>query len=80
MTQGTDSADMQERISRFVEANSRMTAERFNELSRRTGELVMDIGTVLDGDQAVKEGLIDELGSLSSAISCLYAMIETGCE
>ena len=71
---------MQERISRFVEANSRMTAERFNELSRRTGELVMDIGTVLDGDQAVKEGLIDELGSLSSAISCLYAMIETGCE
>ena len=69
---------MQERISRFVEANSGMTAARFNELSRRTGELVMDIGTVLDGDQAVKEGLIDELGSLSSAISCLYAMIESG--
>lgn len=67
---------MQERISRFVEANSGMTAARFNELSRRTGELVMDIGTVLDGDQAVKEGLIDELGSLSSAIACLYAMIE----
>ena len=68
---------MQERISRFVEANSGMTAERFNELSRRTGELVMDIGTVLDGDQAVKEGLIDELGSLSSAISSLYSMIES---
>ena len=68
---------MQERISRFVEANSGMTAERFNELSRRTGELVMDIGTVLDGDQAVKEGLIDELGSLSSAISTLYSMIES---
>ena len=69
---------MQERISRFVEANSGMTAARFNELSVRTGELVMDIGTVLDGDQAVKEGLIDELGSLSSAISCLYSMIESG--
>lgn len=68
---------MQERISRFVQANSGMTAERFNELSRRTGELVMDIGTVLDGDQAVKEGLIDELGSLSSAITCLYSMIES---
>ena len=68
---------MQERISPFVEANSGMTAERFNELSRRTGELVMDIGTVLDGDQAVKEGLIDELGSLSSAISSLYSMIES---
>jgi ATP-dependent protease ClpP protease subunit len=67
---------MQERISRFVEANSGMSAARFNELSRRTGELVMDIGTVLDGEQAVKEGLIDELGSLSSAISSLYSMIE----
>lgn len=67
---------MQERISRFVEANSAMSAARFNELSRRTGELVMDIGTVLDGEQAVKEGLIDELGSLSSAISNLYSMIE----
>ena len=67
---------MQERISRFVEANSAMSAARFNELSRRTGELVMDIGTVLDGEQAVQEGLIDELGSLSSAISSLYSMIE----
>ncbi len=67
---------MQERISRFVEVNSRMTAARFNELSRNTNELVMDIGTVLDGDQAVREGLIDELGSLSSAIACLYQMIE----
>ncbi|MBQ1397358.1 MAG: ATP-dependent Clp protease proteolytic subunit [Clostridia bacterium] len=69
---------MQERISRFVEANSGMTAARFNELSRRTGELVMDIGTVLDGEQAVREGLIDELGSLSSAIAALYSMIESG--
>ena len=67
---------MQERISRFVESNSRMTAARFNELSRNTGELVMDIGTVLDGDQAVREGLIDELGSLSDAIACLYELIE----
>ena len=42
------------------------------------GELVMDIGTVLDGEQAVREGLIDELGSLSSAIAALYSMIESG--
>ena len=69
---------MQERIGRFVERNSHMTAARFNELSRLTGELVMDIGTVLDGDQAVREGLIDELGSLSCAIDCLYSMIEEG--
>ena len=67
---------MQERISRFVESNSRMTASRFNELSRNMGELVMDVGTVLDGEQAVWEGLIDELGSLSDAIGCLYELIE----
>lgn len=67
---------MQERITRFVSANSRMSAERFNELSCDTSELVMDIGTVLDGQQAVEEGLIDEMGSLNHAIASLYAMIE----
>lgn len=67
---------MQERITRFVSANSHISVERYNELSQRTGELVMDIGTVLDGEQAVAEGLIDEIGSLSSAIKCLYSMIE----
>jgi ClpP class serine protease len=33
---------------------------------------------VLDGEQAVREGLIDELGSLSKALSALYEMIESG--
>lgn len=67
---------MQERITRFVSSNSHISVERYNELSQKTGELVMDIGTVLDGEQAVKEGLIDEIGSLSSAIKSLYSMIE----
>ncbi|MBE6754732.1 MAG: peptidase S14 [Ruminococcaceae bacterium] len=67
---------MQDRITGFVSRNSRMKPERFLELSRNTGELVTDIGTVLDGQQAVDEGLIDQLGSLSDAISSLYAMIE----
>ena len=39
-------------------------------------ELVMDVGSVVDGDTAVKEGLIDSLGGLSDAIQCLYDMIE----
>lgn len=67
---------MQERIVRFVSNNSNITAERFRELMMQTGELVMDVGTVLDGDMAVKEGLIDELGGLSDAISHLYKLIE----
>ena len=41
-----------------------------------TGELVMDMGTVLDGRQAVEEGLIDELGGLSDALGYLYREIE----
>lgn len=67
---------MRERITGFVAGNSHMPPERFTELCLNTGELVMDMGTVLDGEEAVKEGLIDELGSLSDAISALYAMIE----
>ena len=41
-----------------------------------TGELVMDMGTVLDGRRAVKEKLIDELGGLSDALAWLYKEIE----
>ncbi len=67
---------MQERITRFVSTNSNISPERFLELSRTVGELVMDVGTVLDGEQAVEEGLIDELGSLSDAIKWLYEEIE----
>lgn len=67
---------MQERISRFVADNSGIPMERFKELCMNTGELVTDVGTVLDGKAAVNEGLIDYLGSLSDAIDCLDAMIE----
>lgn len=71
---------MQERIVRFVTDNSGISAERFKELMMQTGELVMDVGTVLDGETAVKEGLIDKLGGLSDAIECLYDMIENHSE
>ena len=71
---------MQERIVRFVCDNSAIKPERFRELMRSTGELVMDVGSVIDGEQAVKEGLIDRLGGLSEAIDCLYDMIENSSE
>ena len=53
-----------------------MNPERFYQLAMNTEELVMDVGTVLDGPDAVKEGLIDGLGSLSDALECLYEMID----
>ena len=67
---------MQERITRFVTDNSRMSFERFTELCMNTDELATDVGSVLDGEDAVQEGLIDSLGSLSDAIAALYAMID----
>ena len=53
-----------------------MTEKRYTELMLHTGELVMDMGTVLDGRRAVKEKLIDELGGLSDALEWLYGEIE----
>ena len=67
---------MQDRIVRFVTQNSDISEDRFRELMMKTGELAMDVGTSIDGETAVKEGLIDELGGLSDAIECLYRMIE----
>ena len=67
---------MQERIVRFVCENSNNTSEEFRRLMMETGELMMDVGTVLNGEDAVKEGLIDSLGGLSDAMDCLYGLIE----
>ena len=67
---------MQDRITNFVTQNSNITKERFTSLAMNTQELVMDVGTVLDGPDAVEEGLIDSLGSLSDAMDCLGQMID----
>ena len=67
---------MQERITKFVVKNSMITANRFKELMMNTGELITDVGTVLDGKTAVKEGLIDEIGNLGRVLDCLYALID----
>lgn len=67
---------MEQRISKFITDHSHISPKRLNELSMNTQELVLDIGSVLDGNQAVHEGLIDSLGSLSDAISCLYQIID----
>lgn len=67
---------MQERVVQFVSSHSRVTKERFRELMLKTGELANDVGTVLFGEEAVKNGLIDEVGGLSEALSKLYQLIE----
>lgn len=69
-------ARMQDRISDFVVAHSKIKRDQFVKMMMNTSELVTDIGTVLDGEQAVKEGLIDHLGGLHDAIERLYLLIE----
>ncbi len=69
---------MQERIINFVSKNSSIKPERFRELMMKKDELVMDVGSVLDGQTAVSEGLIDSLGGLNDAVECLYSLIEEG--
>lgn len=67
---------MQGRITRFVTTHSHISEQRFMELCMETDEMATDVGTVLDGEAAVKEGLIDGVGSLSEALDILYAMID----
>ena len=65
---------MQDRITTFVVEHSDVTRERYMQLVLNTGELVMDVGTILDGERAVSEGLIDRVGTVSDAIEALYEM------
>ena len=67
---------MQDRIVNFVTSNSNISEQDFRNLMLQTGELTMDMGTVVDGERAVELGLIDSLGGLSDAIECLYSLIE----
>ena len=67
---------IQERIVRFVAGNSRVSAERFRELMLSSGDMANDVGSVLYGEQAVAEGIIDRVGTLSDALDALYGQIE----
>lgn len=65
---------MEERVLEFVTRNCNISRERFRELMLNNNELVTDFGTVLSGEDAVKERIIDEVGSLKDAIEYLTEM------
>lgn len=67
---------MQDRVVRFIVENSHIGEMRLRELMFRTGELVRDVGTVLIGADAVRVGLIDEIGGLAEAFQYLRRLIE----
>lgn len=67
---------MQDRLIKFVVSRSRISEEAFRGLMFRYGELARDIGTVLVGAEAVKVGLIDAVGGISSATRKLRELID----
>lgn len=67
---------MQDRVIGFVTAHSGISDRQMRQYMMNTGELARDIGTVLAGDEAVKCGLIDEVGGLAEALAALHKMIE----
>ena len=67
---------MQNRIIKFVCDNSKITPEKLKSLMLETEQIATDTGSVIDGDEAVKLGLIDEIGGISEALEALNRMIE----
>lgn len=66
---------MQERISEFIVRTSKIKKEDLNELMIKTDNLLNDMGTILIGEQAVKCGLIDEVGGIKEALDKLNNLI-----
>ena len=67
---------MQQRVCEFIVKNSRIPLGRLRQLMTQVGNMVTDVGTILGGEQAVAEGLIDGVGGLKDALSALKEMIE----
>ena len=67
--------DMQNRIVRFIADHSHVDAGELQRLMMKPDEMANDIGSVLDGNQAVDAGIIDEVGGLDRALDALRKMI-----
>lgn len=66
----------QDRITGFISSHSRISQKRLEEMMINTAELTKDLGTILIGEDAVKEGLIDEVGGIQHALKKLYRMVD----
>ena len=66
----------QDRITKFIASHSNITQDRLLELMLDSSQLVKDVGTMLEGEQAVKEGMIDEVGGIKEAFAKLHSLID----
>ena len=71
---------VQDRITEFIARHSRASKERLEEMMMENTELTKDLGTILVGEEAVREGLIDEVGGIAKAVSKLKDLIREKCE
>ena len=68
----------EDRIVSFVVSHSQIRKERLTELMLETGELTKDVGSILVGEQAVREGLINEAGGIQDAFRKLHELMKAG--
>ena len=66
---------MQQRITNFVCSHSKINKHAFDELMMCTDQIATDTGSIIDGNEATKLGLIDQIGGLSDALDELSSMI-----
>ena len=62
---------MQDRVIKFIVRHSGVREDHFRSLINRTDMLVNDVGSILDGEEAVKCGLIDQIGGIKDALEYL---------
>lgn len=67
-------SQMQNRIETFVCAHSKIPREKLNELMMKPDDMATDIGTILEGEEAVRVGLIDGIGGLAESLDALREM------
>lgn len=67
--------EMQKRIIKFICDHSNADPDQIRELMMRPDEIATDVGSIIDGDEAVRYGIIDRVGGLSEALDELSKMI-----
>ena len=67
---------MQKRIIKFITDHSEASPEKLRELMMRPDEIATDVGSIVDGEEAVSIGIIDKVGGLSEALAELRKMIK----
>lgn len=67
----------QDRITAFISQHADISVARLEELMLDTSTLVKDVGTMLEGEEAVREGLINEVGGIRQALEKLYVLIRS---